>query len=84
LEDIENTAWDKLDWMEKMSMKHDERRLIQALTELGGEDADLVRLKHLEGWSFDEIAQKIGKSPGALRTQSHRALKSLRNILKQK
>lgn len=83
LEDIENTAWDKLDWMERMSLKHDEQRLIKALKELGGEDALIIRLKHLEGWSFDEIGEKLGKTSGALRTQAHRALKALRKILKQ-
>lgn len=84
LEAIENTDWDKADWPEKLALRYDERRLWHALNELGGEDAEIIRLKHLEGWSFDDIAEKMKKTPGALRVQSSRGLKKLRMILKQK
>ncbi len=84
LEDIEQTWWDRVDGVEKLAIRHDEKRLLQALTQLPDEDASLLRLKHLEGWSFEEIAQEQGKKPGALRVQAHRAIKALKAILKQK
>ena len=84
LDEIENTIWDKADWPEKLALRYDERRLWTAMQALEHEDREIVRLKHLEGWSFDEIAEKLKKTPGALRVQSSRALKKLRTILKQK
>ena len=84
LEDIEATLWDNVDGVEKMSLKHDEKRLLDAIAALPPEDADVIRLKHLEGWSFDEIAEIKGKTAGALRVQAHRAMKTLKTILKQK
>jgi RNA polymerase sigma-70 factor, ECF subfamily len=82
LEDIEDSWWDRIDGIEKMALKNDEKRLLSAIKQLPEDDADLVRLKHLEGWTFDEIAQVKGKNSGALRVQAHRALKNLKKILK--
>lgn len=83
VEEIENTDWDRVDWGERMAVRHDERRLLEALEQLPKEDALIVKRKYLEGWSYDDIAQEIGKNSGALRVQAHRALKSLKKILKQ-
>lgn len=83
LETIENTDWDKVDWAERLSASHDEKRLLQAISKLPGEDAEIVRLKYLEGWPYEDIAEKLGKTAGALRVQAHRTLKELKKILKQ-
>lgn len=83
LEEIENTLWDKDDWVERAVVKYDERRLLEAMTKLPKEDADLLRRKHLEGWTYEDIAAECGKNEGALRVQSHRAIKQLRKLLKQ-
>lgn len=84
LDEIENTIWDAEDWTDKLALNYDQKRLWSAIQQLPDEDATLVRLKHLEGWSYDDIAEKVGKNAGALRVQSYRALKALRKILKQK
>ncbi|MEK7116246.1 MAG: RNA polymerase sigma factor [Patescibacteria group bacterium] len=84
LEAIENTDWDRVDWAEILSASYDERRLLEALKQLPETDAEIIRLKYLEGWPYEDIAQKIGKTAGSLRIQTHRALKCLRKILKQK
>lgn len=84
LEEIENTWWDRVDWGEKAAQKYDAKRLLEALNRLPLADAELVRLKHLEGWSYEEIALQAGKKAGALRVQGHRALKALKKLLKQK
>ena len=84
LEEIENTLWDRVPWDEKMSSRHDVQRMMDAMRELPEEDREVVRLKHIEGWSFEEISEATGKTVGSLRVRSHRALKALRKILKQK
>lgn len=84
LEEIENTIWDRVDWGEKMALNYDQKRLLHAIEQLPVEDVKLVRLKYLEGWPYEDIAQEIGKNAGALRVQAYRALKVLRKILKQK
>ena len=84
LEEIENTIWDAVDWGDKMALRHDEKRLWEAISQLPPEDAELVRMKYLEGWPYDEIAEKLEKTAGSLRVQAHRALKQLKKILKQK
>lgn len=83
LETIENTDWDKVDWAEQLSASHDEKRLLAAIAKLPEEDAEIVRLKYLEGWPYEDIAEKTGKTAGALRVQAHRALKELKKTLKQ-
>lgn len=83
LEAIENTDWDKVDWGERLSASHDEKRLLEAISKLPEEDGEIVRLKYLEGWPYEDIAEKLGKTSGALRVQAHRALKELKAILKQ-
>ncbi|MEO5927426.1 MAG: sigma-70 family RNA polymerase sigma factor [Patescibacteria group bacterium] len=84
LESIEETMPDDENWMTWSELKDDERRLIRTLTELPQEDANLIRRKYLEGWSFDELAEEWGKTSGALRVQSHRILKRLRSLMKQR
>ncbi len=84
LETIEQTEWGRIDWDERMSLRHDEERLWNAIGKLPSEDAEIVRLKYLEGWSYEDIAERLGKTAGALRVQSLRALRALKGILKQK
>lgn len=84
LEDVENILPDTFNLMESAALKQDEVRLIRAIQRLDKEDADLVRLKYLEGWQYTEIAEITGKTSGTLRVQAHRALKNLKKILKHK
>jgi RNA polymerase sigma-70 factor (ECF subfamily) len=84
LEEIENTVWDTDNWTARAELRHDEMRLLEAIKLLPKEDAELLRRKHLEGWSYDDLALEAGKSPGALRVQSHRAVKQLKKIMKQR
>lgn len=84
LEDVENVLPDAFNLMEHAALRQDEARLFQAIESLGKEDAELVRLKYLEGWQYSEIAGIVGKTSGTLRVQAHRALKNLKKILKHK
>lgn len=84
LEDVEAILADPVQLVEQLALAEDEARLMQALHALPKTDADLIRMKHLEGWSYEEIAQQTQKTPGSLRIQAHRAIKALARILKQK
>ncbi len=82
LEEIENTHHDGVDWVERFALKEDEAHLWKALQTLPPQDRELIRLKHLEGWGFEDLAEKYGKSAGSLRIQAHRAMKNLKKHLK--
>ncbi|HWQ99712.1 MAG TPA: sigma-70 family RNA polymerase sigma factor [Candidatus Methylomirabilis sp.] len=84
LEEIENTVSDGRNWEAVMEVHHDQARLLNAIRQLPMDEADLVRMKYLEGWKYEEIAECTGKTSGSLRVQSCRVLKKLKLILKQK
>lgn len=84
LDEIENTTWDREDWASHAELSYDQKRMLQAMKQLPVDDAALLRRKHLEGWSFEEMAGEMGKTPGALRVQAHRAMRELRRILKKR
>ncbi|HJN85437.1 MAG TPA: sigma-70 family RNA polymerase sigma factor [Patescibacteria group bacterium] len=59
-----------------------EHLLIEALSKLEDQERRIVEMKHLEGFSIKDIAGILGKKPGAIRVQSHRAMKKLRKLIK--
>jgi RNA polymerase sigma-70 factor (ECF subfamily) len=71
------------DGRESFTQQGEERRLLEALARLNEDDAKLVRMKYLEGWGFEDLAEVFGKTSGALRVQAGRALKNLRRILRR-
>lgn len=48
---------------------------------LGPENAEVVLLRIVAGLSVDEVAAIVGRSPGAIRVQQHRALRKLGDAL---
>jgi len=55
-------------------------RVYLALERLG-EAADVLRLKHLEGLTFDQIAERLGLNANTARTRYYRAMERLRTLL---
>jgi RNA polymerase sigma-70 factor (ECF subfamily) len=55
--------------------------LAEALGRLPEEWRDLLILRHLEGLSFPEVAQRLGRSVDSLKKQWPRALAGLRRLL---
>lgn len=82
LEEIEGTLLASEDVRERFATRHDEKALLEALTKLPSDDAELVKRKYLEGWSFEDLEQMMGKTSGALRVQASRALKKLKRCMK--
>ncbi len=83
LEDIEQTWWDRMNWDQKAERSYDVKEMMKAIERLPKAEAELVRYKYLDGYSYDEIAQMTGKTVGSLRVQSHRTIKNLKKILKR-
>ena len=59
----------------------DEERVQRSIDELDEERARIVRLKHFEDLTFEEIAARLAISPNTAKTHYYRALKSLRDAL---
>ncbi|RYD25266.1 MAG: sigma-70 family RNA polymerase sigma factor, partial [Verrucomicrobiaceae bacterium] len=55
--------------------------LDKALDELPESDRQVVLLKYFEGWSFEEMARRLGGQSAAWRQRGSRALRRLRNRL---
>lgn len=55
--------------------------LQRALMELTLEQREIFALRHVEGWSYEEIAAKTGVSVAALKMRMHRAYEGLRERL---
>ncbi len=59
-----------------------EFRLQQAIAELSEEQRDLLRMRFAEGLATKEIADRVGKSDGAIRVMLTRTVAHLQEILK--
>ncbi len=57
--------------------------LRQALKRLTPDQQQVIVLRFLEGYNTAEVAQIMGKQPGAVRTLQHRALAGLNHIFRQ-
>jgi RNA polymerase sigma-70 factor (ECF subfamily) len=57
--------------------------MLQALQQLPEEYREVLVLKHLEEWSFEEIAQHAQASVGSLKVRAHRARRLLRQALER-
>ena len=59
----------------------DSEYLRSALRRLTGDQAQVVSLRFLEGYSFGEIAAMMDKTEGAVKALQHRAMATLRQLL---
>ncbi len=81
LEEVEGSRLASADARERVMSDDDCQRLLKTIDALTEEDARLVRMKYLEGWSFDELAELFGKRSDCLRVQARRAIKKIRDML---
>ncbi len=60
------------------------RELVQrGLAELDAGDRELIVLKHLEGYTYDELAQTLGIPRGTVMSRLYRARRRLRRVLER-
>ncbi len=65
----------------QVAMRQDATRMIEVLERLPATHREVLRLRHFEGLSHAEIAERLGKSEAAVRQQWVRALAQLRRAL---
>ena len=61
-----------------------EMLLADALAELPADYRDVIVLRHIEGLPFEEVAQRMERTAGAVRMLWLRALKKLREALEER
>jgi RNA polymerase sigma-70 factor (ECF subfamily) len=83
LEAAASLASDELRPDERTELNFEAESLREALQELTADQQRVVVLKFIAGMSTDEIAQHLGKRPGAVRALQMRALQALSGILQE-
>ena len=68
---------------DRVEQREDVYVLQRALMELTEEQRVVFALRHVEGWSYEEIAAQTGASMAALKMRMHRAYEGLRQILRK-
>jgi RNA polymerase sigma-70 factor (ECF subfamily) len=58
--------------------------LSDALAQLSEDQREVIVLHHLEGLDWDEVARRMGRTPGAVRILWTRALKQLRPLINER
>jgi RNA polymerase sigma-70 factor, ECF subfamily len=71
-------------WDAALADRYDEKKMLEAIANLSQDEARLIQMKYLEGWSFDDLAEMVGKTSGALRVQTGRVMKKLKKTLEEK
>ena len=66
-----------------VSLQEDLVRLANAMTELSADHRDVIVMRHLEGIPFAKIAERMGRTSGAVRMIWLRAIEQLRQILRR-
>ncbi|MFI4874891.1 MAG: RNA polymerase sigma factor [Blastopirellula sp. JB062] len=61
-----------------------QKQVRDALAELPQRDAEILLLKYMEDWSYQQIADRIGASHSAVEARLHRARGRLRDKLRAK
>ncbi len=69
------------DGRETIIQKEETLQLYEALDDLEPDDRNLVTLKYIQGYSYKEMAQILGKTATGLKVATHRAIKKLRGIM---
>jgi len=64
-----------------LELQFDQLTLLRALRRLNEEWQQLILMRFVEGLSFDEIGEVLGKQSNACRQMQHRALARLRQVL---
>ena len=65
----------------EFSQKQNQERLRAALLRLSPEQQQVIQLRFLEDWSYEQVAAVLGKNLEATRALQHRALAALRRML---
>ncbi len=67
----------------RLARRQDAARLERAIAVLPSDQAEAVRLRHLNGNSLHEIAQRMGRTPVAVASLIRRGMQRLRDVLEK-
>lgn len=67
--------------VQPLEQREAELEIERALGELSREDRQIVTMKHLEGYSYHEMAELLDRSADALKVATHRAVKKMKEII---
>jgi RNA polymerase sigma-70 factor (ECF subfamily) len=81
IEEAPPMASDLEDPVETAEMNIDAERLRAAIRRLTDEQAEVVSLRFLEGYSIAEVAEMTNRSEGAIKALQYRAVTTLRGLL---
>lgn len=80
LQEMQEKGWDPPQQQEEV----EEKMLIeQALGRLNTEHRQVLTLRIIEGWPVKNVAKKMQRSPGAVRSLQFRAVRALKEILEK-
>ena len=84
LEEVQNTLVDKKNnLLKNADLNLEMERVKKSLGQIKGDYQEVIILRHIEEFSFKEIADILGKTEGSVRVLSHRALKALRGEMER-
>lgn len=76
--EVDQASPTPLEWM----MGQERNRMVgEALTQMSERDRQLLLLKYVDGFSYEEISQRVGISASAVQSRLHRARKLLKQQL---
>ncbi|MDD5043049.1 MAG: RNA polymerase sigma factor [Patescibacteria group bacterium] len=82
LEGIESST-EKMDLKTNMELDEQVREIEEGMKDLKEEYREVILLKYIEGLGISEIAEIIDKTKGSTRVLLHRAVKALKEVVKE-
>ncbi len=80
MEELQEKGWD----IPQPRQEMEEKLMVQeALQELSHDYKMILTYRIIEGWSVQEVAQKMKRKPGAVRSLQFRAVQALKNKLQE-
>lgn len=83
-EELEDLPLAGENFSELAARRYDVRQMLDCLAELPAEKQSLIRMKHLEELSYEEMAERLGREKGALKVAAFRAMAELRKAMRAK
>lgn len=69
------------DLEERVAAGEEEAVLLRAIGQLRPKDAVLIRMKYLDGLSYEEMAANLSRERGALKVATFRAMQELKKVM---
>jgi RNA polymerase sigma factor (sigma-70 family) len=77
-------AMDSLDPLGWLLRAERHQQVQEAMLSLPAQDAELLLLKYVEGWRYQQMADRLGLSSATVESRLHRARGRLRHLLQEK